>query len=198
MKTAALFAIVLAIGAAVGIGLKQATSEDGTGTSVTASQPSASEVQRKLAGAPPELAALHAQADELLPGGRKALNARLRELRGHPVVVNVWASWCGPCRTEMPILQQVALDRGREVGFLGVDLKDERAAAKRFLEKVPLSYPSYEDPEGDIYNAYRLAGVPSTIFYDAAGRQTYVHQGPYLDREALERDIDRYAGGPQT
>lgn len=194
MRTALLFTVVIVIGAALGIGLKQASDEDGK-DAPTALMPSADEVEARLDGSPAPLAALHAQANVLLPGGRRALRARLAALEGHPVVVNVWASWCGPCRQEMPVFQRVALDRGREVAFLGVNLKDNRPAAKRFLADVPLSFPSYEDPDGRIFASYKVAGVPSTVFYDALGRQAYVHQGPYLNEKDLRTDIDRYALG---
>ncbi len=76
-----------------------------------------------------------------------------------------------------------------------MNLKDNREAAQRFLATVPLSYPSVEDPDGQIYNAYGLAGAPSTIFYDAKGREVFTHQGPYDSAEELEEDIDRYAAG---
>jgi thiol-disulfide isomerase/thioredoxin len=195
MRTFVILAVVIAVGAAIGIGLKQASSNDGSGDSQKALKPTAQETATALSGAPAPLAALHAQADALLPGGKKALHARLAALRGHPVVVNVWASWCVPCRTEMPAVQRVALKRGREVAFIGVDIKDNRDAARRFLRDIPLSYPSYEDPDGQIYNAYRLAGAPSTVFYDAAGHQEFLHQGQYASMADLNRDIDRYALG---
>ena len=195
MRTVVLFAVVIAVGAAIGIGLKQASSSDGAGSEPKALQPTARETADALSGAPAPLAALHAQANELLPGARPALMQRLAKLKGHPAVVNVWASWCGPCRTEMPVFQRVALERGRDVAFLGVNLKDNRGAARRFLKTVPLSYPSYEDPDGQIYNAYALAGAPSTVFYDAAGRKAFTHQGPYASTAGLEDDIDRYALG---
>ena len=195
MRTVLLFAVVIAVGAAIGIGLKQATSNDGSGSQPVALQPTAKETAKALGGAPAPLAALHAQANQLLPGAKSALDRRLAKLEGHPAVVNVWASWCGPCRTEMPVFQRVALARGREVAFVGVDLKDNRDAARRFLKTVPLSYPSYEDPDGEIYNDYALAGTPSTIFYDASGRKIFTHQGPYDSAADLEDDIDRYALG---
>jgi len=195
MRTFVIFAVVIAVGAAIGIGLKQAGRNDGSGGEQQVLKLSAQETRAALAGSPAPLAALHAQANTLLGGGSTALKRRLAALRGHPVVVNVWASWCGPCRTEMPALQRVALQRGRSVAFVGVNLKDNRGAARRFLQTVPLTYPSYEDPSGQIYNDYALAGAPSTIFYDAAGHKTFTHQGPFLTAADLSRDIDRYALG---
>lgn len=196
MRTVLLLALVIAVGALIGAGLRQATSQDAASDpAAEAIRPSPAEVEAALAGSPPPLAALHAQANELLGGGRRALDRRIEDLRGHPVVVNVWASWCGPCRAEMPIFQRVALARGDRIGFLGVDLRDNRRAARRFLARTPLTYPSYEDPDGEIYNGYRLAGAPSTIYYDARGERTFIHQGPYTSQEDFERDIDRYALG---
>lgn len=198
MRTAALFAIVIVVGAAIGIGLRQATSEDdatGSASSSRALKATPQQVSAKLAGSPAPLAGLHAQADQLLPGGEPALQRRIDAMKGHPVVVNVWASWCGPCNEEAPTLQRVSLDRGREVAFIGVNLKDSRSGARRFLRRYPSTYPSYEDPDGDIYNHYKLLGAPTTIFYTPSGRQAYVHQGPYRTTGDLDRDIDRYALG---
>ena len=195
MRTFVIFAVVIAVGAAVAVGLKQAGSNDGSGGTQSALKPTAQQTATALSGSPAPLAALHAQSNALLGGGRDALKRRIAALHGHPVVVNVWASWCGPCRTEMPALQRVALQRGRSVAFVGVNLKDNRAAAMRFLQSVPLSYPSYEDPDGQIYNQYALAGAPSTIFYDARGHKAFTHQGPFLTTADLSRDIDRYALG---
>jgi cytochrome c biogenesis protein CcmG, thiol:disulfide interchange protein DsbE len=154
---------------------------------------SATEIAARLAGAPPPLAALHRQANQILPGARKGLRTRLAALRGHPAVVNIWAAWCGPCRAEMPVMQRVSLDMGKRVAFVGVDMKDNRAAAATFLRKIPVTYPSYDDPSGQVYNAEKLVGVPSTLFYDASGKQTFVHQGPYFQRADLVDDIRKYA-----
>jgi cytochrome c biogenesis protein CcmG/thiol:disulfide interchange protein DsbE len=191
----ALIAIAAAVLAAVvAVGLNQ--SQEGSGSGPPAPRrPSASEVRRALAGAPPQLASLHRQANDLLPGQRTGLDARLRALRGHPVVVNVWAAWCGPCREELPILQTAALRHGKRVAFVGVDIRDDRGSAVRLLREIPLTYPSYEDPDGKIFTAYRLVGTPSTVFYDAAGKQTFVHQGAYFQQADLEADIRRYALG---
>jgi hypothetical protein len=93
----------------------------------------------------------------------------------------------------MPVMQRVSVDMGKRVAFLGVDLKDNREAASIFLRKIPVTYPSYADPSGEVYNAEKLVGVPSTLFFDRAGRQTFVHQGPYFARADLVDDIRRYA-----
>jgi cytochrome c biogenesis protein CcmG/thiol:disulfide interchange protein DsbE len=185
-------AAAVALVAVVVVGLLQ-SAETKAPKQRTESKLSASEVQAKLGGAPLPLAALHRQANELLPGQREALQARLRALRGHPVVVNIWAAWCGPCREELPILQRASLDYGKRVAFVGVDLKDSRDSARRLLAKIPVTYPSYEDPDAKIFNGYKLVGTPSTIYYDASGKQTYIHQGPYTDREGLDADLRRYA-----
>jgi cytochrome c biogenesis protein CcmG/thiol:disulfide interchange protein DsbE len=182
----------IALAAIVVVGLNQAP-ESKTPSEPTVSKISAQELHAKLDGAPPALAALHAQANDLLPGARKGLQKRVRDLRGHPVVVNVWAAWCGPCRVELPVVQSASLDWGKRVAFVGVDLRDNRGAANKLLRQIPLTYPSYEDPDGKIYNDYRLIGTPSTIYYDAAGKQTYIHTGPYQDRAQFDADIKRYA-----
>jgi thiol-disulfide isomerase/thioredoxin len=183
-----------AVAVVVVVGLRQAP-ETTAPAAPTTSPLSAAEVRAKLGGAPPALAGLHRQANAILPGARKALRARLRELRGHPVVVNVWGSWCGPCRVELPVIQRASLEWGRRVAFLGVDLRDNREAAGALLRQIPLTYPSYEDPDGEIALGYRLVGTPATIYYDASGRQTYIHQGPYYRRAEIDAQIRRYALG---
>ena len=175
------------------IGLSSAAKE--TAKPPAATTLSTDEIAQRLSGAPPALAALHRQANQILPGARKGLRTRLAALKGHPAVVNIWAAWCGPCRAEMPVMQRVSLDLGRQVAFVGVDLKDNKDAATTFLRKTPVTYPSYDDPSGQVYNAEKLVGVPSTLFFDKDGKQTFVHQGPYFDRAALVDDIRQYALG---
>ena len=156
--------------------------------------PSREATARAIAGAPAPLAALHAQANRLLPGGAKAFRARLAALRGHPVVVNKWASWCGPCRAEFPFFQRQSLRHGREVAFLGVNTTDEDAAARRFLRRFPVTYPSYRDPDGEVARVFHGAlAFPSTAFYDARGRLVTVKQGGYSTERLLAADVARYA-----
>jgi cytochrome c biogenesis protein CcmG/thiol:disulfide interchange protein DsbE len=146
-----------------------------------------------LAGSPPPLAALHKQANDLLPGGTDAYEQRLADLRGYPVVVNVWASWCGPCRFEFPVLQKLSARYGKQVAFLGVNTEDSDAAAATFLREEPVPYPSYTDPDKDIFDSLDAVGLPDTAFYDKSGELVYLKQGPYAADSELEADVRRYA-----
>jgi thiol-disulfide isomerase/thioredoxin len=165
----------------------------GSGSPPGARRPSAQETRTALKGSPPALRAVHDQANRLLGGGQAALDARVRRLRGHAIVVNFWGSWCGPCRDEFPIFQRVALKTGRNVAFLGVDVQDGADAAAKFLRKVPVTYPSYSDPQKKIATNFGLIGTPSTAFYDRNGKRVFLHQGPYQSAADLESDIHRYS-----
>jgi thiol-disulfide isomerase/thioredoxin len=146
-------------------------------------------------GSPPALAALHEQADALLGGGVSAFRARLRALRGHPVVVNLWASWCVPCQTEFPIYQKVAVRDGGTVAFLGLDVHDSTGEAAAWLKRYPVTYPSYLDPNRSIETSLRtIEGTPQTFFFNARGREEYDHGGPYTSVASLQRDIRTYLG----
>jgi thiol-disulfide isomerase/thioredoxin len=156
--------------------------------------PRPAEARASLAGSPPALRTLHAQSNRLLDGGPVAFRARLRELRGHPVVVNKWASWCGPCRAEFPFFQRLSTGLGKQVAFLGVDSNDSAADARSFLRRYPVSYPSYSDPDQKVAKVLgATVAFPATVFYDARGRLTYIHQGGYATEAKLREDIARYA-----
>lgn len=90
-------------------------------------------------------------------------------LRGTPVIVNVWASWCAPCRVEMPLLQRAAEEFESEVVFLGVASRDSSAEAGEFLDEVGVSYPSVFDGDGSVRRALGLRGFPTTYVFDASG-----------------------------
>jgi thiol-disulfide isomerase/thioredoxin len=155
--------------------------------------PPADEARAKLAGAPAPLASLHRQANQIVGGGVPAFEKRLRSLRGHPVVVNKWASWCPPCRDEFPFFQRLSVELGKEIAFVGVDSRDERGPALDFLRAYPVSYPSYEDPDESVAKVFggHLA-FPATAFYDRDGRRVFVRQGGYASEAQLREDIDRY------
>lgn len=90
-------------------------------------------------------------------------------LRGTPVVVNLWASWCAPCRAEMPLLQRAAADYEGRIVFLGVASKDRRSEAEKFLDEVDVTYPSVFDASGDVRSGLGLRGFPTTYFFDKTG-----------------------------
>lgn len=140
---------------------------------------------------PKALAENRAQANEILPDGQ--LDPKLEELRGHPVVVNQWASWCEPCRAEFPYFQDAAEKHAADVAFLGVDMQDDRAAAEAFLDELPVPYPSIDDP-GAEQIASLGGGVvsPTTVFIDRKGEIQFVFQGVYTSPAQLEADIERY------
>ena len=110
--------------------------------------------------------------------------------RGHVVVLNFWASWCFPCRTEAPGLRWVS-EHYREQGvrFLGVDERDDQAAARAFVEEVGWRYPTAFDPAGSLADDYRLIGLPTTFIVDPRGTIRYRFHG-YLDREVLRAALD--------
>lgn len=154
---------------------------------------------KKLAGSPAPLAALHDQSDQLLPGGLDAYNERITALKGFPIVVNVWASWCGPCRSEFPLLQQASAEMGREVAFLGVNSSDADDAATTFLSTHSVPYPSYVDPDADIADDLGVThGFPGTAFYGADGKLNYVKHGEFHDQAELDSFIEKYAVAGQT
>jgi thiol-disulfide isomerase/thioredoxin len=149
--------------------------------------------QRKLDGAPAPLASLYKQSNQLLGGGRTAFERRVAKLKGHPVVVNKWASWCRPCRAEFPIFERVAAQRGTSVAFLGLNGKDKTAAAKRFLAAEPLPYPSYVDANEDVARSLEAPSYyPMTVFLDRRGKVTHSRTGEYTSVQQLNTDIDRY------
>lgn len=123
-------------------------------------------------------------------GGRLALAA----LRGHPVVINFWASWCAPCRAEMPMLVRAwHAYAPRGVVVLGLDTDDTPAEARRFLAAYHVDYPIVTVPDDRLGRAYGVIGLPTTVFVDASGairaRQLGQFAGPDGER-TLTRQLD--------
>ncbi len=116
----------------------------------------------------------------------------LEGLRGTPVVVNVWASWCGPCRKEAPLLASANRTYGDRVRFIGVDILDQRDAARDFMREYGWTYPSVYDPAGAIRDGLGLLGQPVTLFYDASGALVDTWSGP-LSQQVLDDGLDAIA-----
>jgi cytochrome c biogenesis protein CcmG/thiol:disulfide interchange protein DsbE len=131
--------------------------------------------------------------DPYLNGGRDAFEAFVAK-QDRPVVVNKWASWCGPCRAEFPYFRDLAHKRKGEVVFVGVDSNDNDGDAREFLAENPVPYKHFRDPQLEIAASFNgVQAFPSTAFYDKSGELAFVHQGGYQSEEQLAEDIDRYA-----
>jgi thiol-disulfide isomerase/thioredoxin len=166
----------------------------GCGGEQPRSAASAGELEAALKGAPAALGRLYSRPNQVVDGGTAAFRRQLEELRGYPVVVNKWASWCHPCRSEFPFFQRIAAAEGKQVAFLAVDSLDSRDGAQRFLKRYPVPYPSYFDPDGKIARLFRGDRVsPPTAFFDRRGQLVLTKQGQYSSAQALAADVARYA-----
>ena len=143
---------------------------------------------------PAPTAGTASEATALRDGGVPAFERELARLRGRPVVVNQWASWCGPCRAEFPFFQRLADSYRGRIAFLGVNSRDSRADAEKFLARYPTRFPHFSDPDARVARVFRGGRVwPTTAFYTADGELNFTHQGQYRTQDDLDRDIRRYA-----
>ena len=131
--------------------------------------------------------------DPLLDGGKPAFDAFIKAHVGTPVVANKWASWCGPCRIEFPLLRKVAT-QDKDVVFIGVNSNDNDGNARKFLSEEPVPYKHFKDHDLSIAAEFHgVQAFPTTAFYDSKGQLAFVHVGPYTNESDLTKDIDRYA-----
>jgi len=165
----------------------------GCGNQTRSAAPDHAQVVAAFTGSPAPLAALHAEPNRLLDGGVSGFRSLLASLRGYPVVVNEWASWCTDCVAEFPAFQRAAVTYGRRVAFVGVDVEDDSSKAVAFLHRFPVTYPSYVDPEQRIAQMIEASGLyPQTVYFSRRGKFVYDHPGPYATARALDQDIRRY------
>jgi thiol-disulfide isomerase/thioredoxin len=151
---------------------------------------------QEIASAPKRLQANLRQANQLLD---VPIDQKLNELRGVPVVVNQWASWCPNCRSEFPFFQRLAAEFRDEVAFVGLDSQDDRGAAEGFLKQFPVPYPSVFDPSAaQAVSIGGGRGWPTTIYFNRRGESTYVRPGGYATLAQLRADIERYALPPRV
>jgi cytochrome c biogenesis protein CcmG/thiol:disulfide interchange protein DsbE len=118
------------------------------------------------------------------------------ELGGQPVVLNFWASWCGPCKAEAPRLVAAAKVHAGTVLLLGIDVQDFKSDARRFLTKYHANYVSVRDGGDSTYSAYGLTGLPETYYVDRSGR-ILVHSVGEVSKTELEQGIRLITAAPE-
>jgi cytochrome c biogenesis protein CcmG, thiol:disulfide interchange protein DsbE len=149
-------------------------------------------------GSPASLATqaplLPATVDQLPTTSVEGFQQLMDQLRGTPVVVNVWASWCEPCKAEAPRLSAGAAENPH-VQFLGVDAQDARDGGERFIANYAIPYPSLFDPDGSIRTELDAFGMPVTVFYAADGSVAARVDGE-LSQQALDENLAAIATRP--
>ncbi len=122
-------------------------------------------------------------------------DVRLAGLRGRPHVVNLWASWCAPCREELPVLQAAHASLGDRVGFVGIDYADpDPAAALELADRSEVTYPLVADPDEDVRKALGVIGLPQTVFVDADGTVVASERTAYDSEQDLLAAIEEHLG----
>jgi thiol-disulfide isomerase/thioredoxin len=155
----------------------------------------------RLVGPPPTTAAVVVEGKAVmgrpaprveLPGLRGG-RVRLADLRGRPVVLNFWASWCPPCLAEMPEFQRVHQRLGDRVAFLGVNQRDQAQAAEQLARSSGVTYPLATDAAGRAFDAFGGLGMPTTVLIRADGTVADIFAGQ-LDETLLSERIRRVLG----
>ncbi len=131
-------------------------------------------------------AELDGPAHDFTLKSRGGENHKLSEHIGDVVMINFWASWCGPCRQEMPLLDDL-YRRYQSLGFtlLGVNVEEDSAQAERILKEIPVSFPILFDAEHKVSKLYDVIAMPSTVLVDRDGNLRYLHKG-YLPGYEVE------------
>jgi cytochrome c biogenesis protein CcmG, thiol:disulfide interchange protein DsbE len=117
---------------------------------------------------------------------------KLSDLKGKPVVLNFWASWCGPCKAEMPDLESIHKQYGQHVQFYGINLtsQDDVASARKFAEATGITFPVLLDKEGMSQKNYRIVSVPTTYAIDADVRIVEIRKGA-ISKAAMDGMLQR-------
>jgi len=189
LKRAAAGGIAALAVAAVAVAVASSGGGGGTSGGGAAAAPKLS--KREAASLPRPIARNLREANRVIDG---SIQAKLASLKGVPVVVNQWASWCPNCKSEFPFFQPLSQRYRGRVAFVGLDSQDSRSNAEGFLKQFPVDYPSiYDRSAGEAASIGGGQAWPTTVFFDASGQRAFVHIGGYATEQTLDADIQRYA-----
>lgn len=123
---------------------------------------------------------------------RSGSTVSLSSLKGQVVLINFWATWCGPCRKEMPLLEQIQ-KKYAPLGFtmLGINVEEDPRLMEAFLNDVPVSFPVLLDPANGVSKLYNVSAMPSTVIVDRRGNVRFIHQGYVPGDESKYQDLIR-------
>ena len=111
----------------------------------------------------------------------------LDDFRGKGVVLNFWATWCSPCREEMPLFEETWKEfKDQEVIFIGVNVMDDNENAQDFMDQIGISYPNLYDPEGNVSRKYNVVALPATFFIDKEGNIVMKNYGSFVGKNGKE------------
>ena len=112
----------------------------------------------------------------------------LEDFRGKGVVLNFWATWCGPCREEMPLFEETWRKyKDKDVVFLGIDVMDDKDNATKFLEAIGITYPNLYDPSGKVSGKYNVIALPATFFIDKEGKVVAKNYGSFAGKNGKKK-----------
>lgn len=134
-------------------------------------------------------AVVQGEAPDFTLKSNSGKNLRLSEYRGQVVLINFWAAWCGPCRQEMPVLDELHSNY-EQLGFsvLGVNVDEDAAKADKLLRDIPVTFPVLYDSDNKISELFNIDAMPTTILVDRDGNMRYLHRGYKSGYEELYRE----------
>jgi len=122
---------------------------------------------------------------ETVDGGSKI---SLRDFKGKPVVLNFWATWCGPCKEELPFFERMWNKfKDKDVVFIGVDVMDDRTNASEFIKNTGLTYTNLYDQPGEVSSKYKVVALPATFFINKEGEIAIKNYGPFVGKEGEKK-----------